>query len=372
LSGQLSELEQLVRARFSVKEFFALPDGELEFQVLYEKGTKQKFAQLQSETAARGYRPELTGTKEECVLTLRKVEPPPRSRSRVPVLLALFTLASLVVVALLQRTVYEQLVPSLAGYLVFFEFGATIVALLGAHELGQRLTARDGQAGHSNSYLIPGIPFLPPFLPSLGFANTQREPALNRDHLFDVVIAGPLAVVGLAIVAYVIGDLTVVPSSVTLQSTQLSNTTISINANAIQFAIDSILSPFVPSAPAGHVLVSPIADGATVGFILAFIGLLPMAIFDGGLLSSIAWGERAARATTYLSVLLLLVIDMNYATYWAIAIVALLLAGRPVRLKFLDDVSGLSSSRQWIFVGSLVLAFLCLPVPHSLATFPLP
>jgi hypothetical protein len=109
-----------------------------------------------------------------------------------------------------------------------------------------------------------------------------------------------------------------------------------------------------------------------VGFILAFIGLLPMTIYDGGLLSCIAWGERAARVTTYLSVLLLLLIDMNYATYWAVAIVALLLAGRPVRLKLLDEVSALSSSRRWVFIGSLVLAFLCLPVPHSLATFPLP
>jgi hypothetical protein len=362
----------LVRSKFSVKEFFALPEGELEFQVAYEKDTKQKFAQLHSEVAARGFRPELTGTKEECTLTLRKIEPPSKSRSRVPVLLALFTLTSLVVVALLQRTVYEQLVPSLPGYLVFFEFGATIAALMGAHELGQRLAARNGQAGHSNSYLIPGIPFLPPFLPSLGFTSTQREPALNRDRLFDVVIAGPLAIVGLAIVMYIVGGLTVVQSSVPLQSTQLSNTTVSINANALQLAMDSVLGPFVPSAPAGYVLVSPIADGATVGFILAFIGLLPMAIFDGGLLSCIAWGERVARATTYLSVLFLLVIDMNYATYWAVAIVALLLAGRPVRLKFLDDVSGLSSSRRWIFVGSLVLAFLCLPIPHSLATFPLP
>jgi hypothetical protein len=371
LSGQPSELEHLVRSKFSVKEFYALPEGEFEFQVIYGRDTKQNFAQLRSQIAPWGYRPELTGSKDECALMIRKAEPPETYMSRLPVLLALFTLASLVVVALLQQMVYEQLqpVPSIPGYLVFFEFGGTIAVLMGAHELGRRLASRKGEAGRANSYLIPGVPFLPPFLPSLGFASTQREPALNRDTLFDAVIAGPLAVVLLAMFAYIIGDLTAVIGVV---PPQLSSTTVSVNSNAIQMGLDYILGPFGPSAPAGYVLVSPIADGATVGFILAFIGLLPMTIYDGGFLSSIAWGERAARATTYLSVLLLLLIDMNNATYWAVAIVALLLAGRPVRLKLLDDVSALSSTRQWVLIGTLVLALLCLPVPHSLATFPLP
>jgi len=255
---------------------------------------------------------------------------------------------------------------------IFFGFCGTIAALMAAHELGQRFAARTRQAGHASSYLVPGIPFLTPFLPSLGFVSSQREPALNKDRLFDVVIAGPLAILVLSVIFYLIGVLTAVQSTVAFQNTQLVNSTVSINANAIELAINTVTGPFIQSAPAGYVQVSPVADGAAFGFVLVFICLLPMAIFDGGFLSNLAWGERAARVTTYLSVLLLLVIDMNYATYWATAIVALLLAGRPVRLKLLDGVSGLSSGRRWVFVGSLILAFLCLPIPHTLATIPLP
>jgi len=372
LSAQPSDIEQLVRSKFSVKQFFVLPEGELEFQIAYASDTKTKFAQLDLEIGAKGYRPELTGTREECVLLVKKAAPPSGGRTRISVLVALLTVTSLQVFSFLQASVDVQLVPGFSTYLLFFGFDATVGVLLVVHELGQRFAARKGQAGHSTSYVVPGVPILTPFLPSLGFVNTQREPAINKDRLFDVVIAGPLAIFIFAVLLYIIGVLSSVQSTVAFQNTQLVNSTVSINPNAVQTGLNYILGPMVHSAPSGYVLVSPIADGASFGFILVFIGLLPMALFDGGLLASAAWGDRAARAATYVSVLLLLVLDMNYATYWAVAIVALLLAGRPVRLKLQDEVSGLSVSRQWIFVGSLVLAFLCLPVPHSIATFPLP
>ena len=370
LSAPLPDPERLVRNHFSIRQSFVLPDGGLEYQVVYDRTSKRQFVDLASELSQSGYRPELTGTTDEAVLTLRKVDGTPERLSRLPVLLALFTFVTLVVFALLQQLVYEQLIPTLPGYFVFFEIGATIAVLLGAHELGQRLAARSRGGGHASSYLIPGIPFLPPFLPSMGFVASQRRPALNRDRLFDTVIAGPLAILALALLAYAIGDLTAVQSSVVYQGSHLANTTVSVNSNAIQMGVDSILGPFLPQVATGYVLVSPIADGATVGFIIVFLGLLPMVSYDGGILSAIAWGTRTSRVLSYLSVFALLVLDTP--TYWAIAVVVLLLAGRPFQLKLMDDVSELSQWRQWAFVGSLVLAFLCLPVPHNIGTLPLP
>lgn len=370
MSGQASAIDQLVRQKFSVKESFVLPGDEAEYRIEYDEGTKGKFDDLTSEVSLQGYRPELTGTSDECVLMLRKIQPAPVTRSRLPVLLALFTLASVVVFSILQELVDEELLPSLPGYLVLFGFGGSIAAVIGAHELAQRLSARRRGGGHAVSYLIPGIPFITSFLPSLGFVASQRQPALNRDRLFDTVIAGPLAIVLLATLFYAIGDVTAVQSSVPFAKIELANSTVTINSNAIQVGIDAALSHWLPVVSAGHVAVSPVADGATISFLLAFIALLPMATFDGGLLTSIAWGSKAARVTSYLSVLGLLVIDTP--NYWALAVVVLLLAGRPSQLKVLDEVSRLSSSRQWLLIGLLVLAFLCLPIPKNLATFPLP
>ncbi|HLQ07126.1 MAG TPA: hypothetical protein VK126_05165 [Nitrososphaerales archaeon] len=368
MSSQPSDIDRLVANKFAVKGTFALPGGESEYQVAYDDGSKQKFVELESELSAKGLRPEMTGTKDDCVLTIRKTGAAPAPTSRIPALMALFTLASLVVFSLLQRLVYAQLIPSFPGYLVFFGFGLTVTTLMAAHEVSQRYSASKRRAGHASSYLLPWIPFLPPFIASLGFVGTQRESALNKDHLFDTVIAGPLAILFLAAALYSVGELTAVQSAIAFKASQVA---VSINSNAIQVAIDTALSPILPKVAAGHLLLSPISDAATVGFILAFIGLLPMASFDGGFLSNLAWGPRTARIATYLSVLTLLVVDMGTASYWAIAIVALLLAGRPFRLKLLDEVSGLSSRRRWVYLVALAAAFLALPFPHDLATLPL-
>ena len=368
MSGQAQDLEQLVRSRFSVKQMYTLPDGELEFQIGYDADTKRKFAELSAELASGGYHPELSGTKEESVLLLRKTEGGKPAPTRLPVIFALFTMVALVVFALLQQQVYELRAPSIPGYLVFFGFGASVAVIMGVHEAAQRLAGRRRGGGHANSYLIPAVPLLYPF-PSLGFVASQRSAALNKDRLFDTVVVGPLAVLALSVVFYAIGDLTSVRAVAIQPGSQLANSTVSINSNAIQTGVDWILQPFLPAAQAGLVQVSPVADGATVGFILAFIGLLPMAFYDGGFLSFLALGEGRARAASYAGVIVLMVLDTPI--YWPLAIIALLLAGRRFEVRTLDEVSDLSQSRKWVLVGTLVLALLCIPFPQNLGTFPL-
>lgn len=359
----------MVREMFEVRQSFALPDEEFEFQVTYDSLVKNKFVELKSKASALGYTPELSGSPEECVLVFRKRVPRTRSLPRMPVIFLFFTLAALVVSSIMEFEVGRQLVSPFANYVGFFAFGLSVAAVFAAHEVGQRIVARRRDAGHANSYMIPGLPIVPPFLPSIGFASSQHDPAVNRDSFFDAVMAGPMAMLLLSVLLYVIGDLTAVQSAVPFAQTNLTNTTVTIAPNAIQMGLDSLLAPFTRTVPAGYVLVSPVADAASIGFMLVFICLLPMAAYDGGLLASASWGPRTARAAGYLSVLALLAIDTP--NYWAVAIVALLLVGRPFQLKLLDDVSALSPSRRWLMLALLVVALLCLPVPHNLASFPL-
>lgn len=366
MSSQQQDLEKIVRERFAVKEQFALPDGELEFQVEYGGSSKESFLALKSEVEPLGFRPVLSGSRDEAVLTLRKAEHPQPRLPRLPVFLVFFTLAMVVVFGLLQVEVYGQLLPGLSPYLVFFGFCVPVALAMGAHEFAQRRAGKKG-GGHASSYLIPGIPYVTSFLPSLGFVSSQREPALNRDRLFDTVVAGPLAILAISVVIYAIGDLTAVQSAIPFAGSSLANSTVTINPNLIQVLLQSVLPR---TAAPGYLLMSPLADGATVGFILAFMAFLPMATYDGGLLSNIALGGRASKAASYLSVLVLLVFDTP--NYWALAIVVLLLAGRPFQLKLSDEISLLSRSRRWVFVLTIVLAFLCIPIPQNLATFLLP
>jgi hypothetical protein len=256
---------------------------------------------------------------------------------------------------------------------VVIGYCGSVTAMMAVHELVQRFSARKRGGGHATSYLLPGIPQITSFLPSVGFAAAQREPAVNRDSLFDTVVVGPIAILVLALIFFAAGDLTRIQSTTTLEAARahLANSTLtitSINPNFLQIALDTALTPLLPKVAANYVPISPLLDGSTVGFLLAFIGMLPISSYDGGYLSSVAWGARSAKAANYLTVLAFFALDTP--NYWGLGIVAFLLAGRPFQVRVYDDVSRLSTSRRWVLVGTLILAVLCLPIPKNLAYFP--
>src|SRR6266699_3509973 len=72
-------------------------------------------------------------------------------------------------------------------------FALTVLAILGVHELGHYFTARHYKASVSLPYFIPA-PFL---FSTLGAIILMRSPARDRNSLFDIAAAGPLA--GLAV-----------------------------------------------------------------------------------------------------------------------------------------------------------------------------
>jgi membrane-associated protease RseP (regulator of RpoE activity) len=358
-----------VRARFAVKDSYQLPDGEMEYRVEYSASTKVEFEKLTKNLSPQGLTPWLTGTKDECVLTVRKTSVPEPRRSRVPVILALSTLASVVFFSLFERLTFERFAPSIPGTEVIGFYLGSVVLILGVHELARRYVASRSGTPNPRSYALPGVPYLTTILPSLGFVSAQTRPAVNRDRLFDIMVAGPLLALAVAAVIYLAGGFASVQSTQPLPSCESNSTFISVCSGALQSSLDAASRPFVPAVAPGYLRFSPLQDGASIGFLLTFINLLPMASFDGGYLSNLVWGTRAARVTTYLSALALILIDAPF--YWGVGIVVLILAGRQIRPQVLDDVSGVSGSRRTIFFGSLVLALLCLPFPQNVATFTL-
>jgi membrane-associated protease RseP (regulator of RpoE activity) len=186
------------------------------------------------------------------------------------------------------------------------------------------------------------------------------------------MIVGPIAILVASAILQVAGVFTSVQSSVQLTACLPVNSFLQVcpnNPSILQIAVNYLFGPLIPGA--GQVLISPLADAASVGFLLAFIALLPMASFDGGHVCGTLWGAGKARVATYLSVVLLLVLDTNELLYWGVAIVVLLIGGRPLKLSFMDEVSAVSRKRVLIYLLLLVIAFLAIPIPHDIATLPL-
>lgn len=368
MSGQPSEVDSAVRSRFTVKDSFQLPDGEVEYTIDYGPGSKAAFLSLVQEVSPKGLTPWLTGSKEECTLTVRRTVAQPSTRSRVPLILAFLTLGSIVVFSLFERVFIEQFAPELSGSFVLLSYGIGVAAMLGVQEAGKRYMAMRSRSPSPVGYTLPGIPVITSFLPFLGFITSQRGAVVNRDRLFEIMLVGPLLTLGLAVAVYVVGDLTLVQSSVPL-SGNLSNSTIFINANLIQAGVDTALGPLLPKISPGFLPVSPLVDAATIGFVIAFVSLLPVASYPGGYLANLVWGPKKTRAASYLCVVLLILFDTP--NYWALAIVALLLVGRPLQLQFLDEVSEVSPTKRWLLFAAIALALLSVPVPGKLASFPL-
>ena len=369
LSGRTGEIDAAVKKRFKVTDTFRLEADEFEYDVNYEKESKTNFVLLYDDLDPLGYRPELSGGDGDYKLLVRKVTPPSEHRSRLPVIFALFTLVTVIAFGFLSQDLYDQLDPGFVLYPVLPTVVLSLVLLLGVQEVARMYVANNRKSGSSTKYLIPGIPFLPPFLPlpSLGYVNIQRTPALNRDSTFDAALVGPLVLLAFSVVLYVVGDLTTVQSTVPLSPGNVANSTIFINPSIIQIGLDAMFAPSLQHSAQGIIPLSAIGNVATVGFILAFASLLPMVPFSGGRMSALVLGERAGVAATYLSIILLLTLDTP--NYWALAIVSLVLAGRPTKQRFFDEVSTLSSSRRWVFVGAVALALLAVPLPHNVATF---
>ncbi len=91
--------------------------------------------------------------------------------------------------------------PSAARFLAGTPFAVTLMAILVVHEFGHYFTARYYRAAVSLPYFIPA----PLGFGTLGAIILMRSPARDRNSLFDIAAAGPLAGLAVAFPAILLG-----------------------------------------------------------------------------------------------------------------------------------------------------------------------
>jgi membrane-associated protease RseP (regulator of RpoE activity) len=149
-------------------------------------------------------------------------------------------------------------------------FAATLLAILVVHEFGHYFVARARGAAVSLPYFIPAPPGLS--MGTFGAIIKMRSPARDRNALFDVAAAGPLAGLALAVPLAVLG----------LTWSRL------VPAHGGGEFGDSLLTLVLTRLclgpiPAGLTLYThPILDAAWIGFLVTAINLLPAGQLDGG------------------------------------------------------------------------------------------
>jgi len=231
-------------------------------------------------------------------------------------------------------------------------FAATLLAILGTHEFGHYFTARHYGASVSLPYFIPAPP--PLFLfGTLGAVIRMRSPVRDRNSLFDIAVAGPLAGLVVAVPALWVGltwsRVAVVPEQ-----------------GAMTFG-DSLLMRMMTYLMFGRVpegmdvFVHPVALAAWVGLFVTALNLFPVGQLDGGRIAYALFGSRH-RAVSIATFFALLTLGAVFASpNWIVfAGLVFLLVGFH-HAPPLDDLTPLSPGRYVVGVFCLILLIALVP-----------
>jgi membrane-associated protease RseP (regulator of RpoE activity) len=279
---------------------------------------------------------------------------PPASRPALNVLLFVLTLLS----TLAAGSVIAGSVPWLtfdpardpARLLDGFPFAGTLLAILATHEFGHYFTARSYGASVSLPYFIPAPPPLP--FGTLGAVIVMRSPARDRNSLFDIAVAGPLAGLVVAVPALLLG----------LSWSRVGP----IPPDATTFG-DSLLMRLLTYLVFGRipegmdVFIHPVALAGWVGLFVTALNLFPVGQLDGGRIAYALFGawHRQVSIATFFGLLALGAAfqSVNWIVFAGLVVLLIGFHHAPP----LDDLTPLSPRRYAVGVFCLVLLVLLIP-----------
>jgi len=248
--------------------------------------------------------------------------------------------------------------PGWTSVLAGVPFAVTLLAILATHEFGHYFAARHHGAPVSLPYFVPAPP--PLFLfGTLGAVIRMRAPARDRNSLFDIAVAGPLAGLAVAVPALVLGLgwSRIVPARPEGQI---------VFGNSLLY--DFVIGFWFGRLPDGTMLLThPIADAAWAGLFVTALNLFPLGQLDGGRIAYALFGRHHRKVSLVTFAALVVLGLVSGSANWLVfaALVALLIGFD--HSPPLDAVTALSPGRR--VVGVLCLALLVLlvpPVPISL------
>lgn len=290
------------------------------------------------------------------VFKMQKQKPKNRYRQAVPALLFVATICIVFVDGIfrsdspLARSQVQDPI-LLAGI-----YTLSLMGILGIHELGHLIANRKYGIRASWPYFIPGVPVIG--LPTFGALIVLRGNMTNRNVMFDVGIAGPIAGLIVTVIVSIYGS--TISTIITAEEAQSME-----NLGRLPFGESMLMVATLHLTGMvidGTVLViSPVLFAAWLGFLITFLNLMPAWQLDGGHLARSALGIRWHKILTYVSIAILFVIG-----FYPMALLVLFLSMRSPESAPLDDVTPLSAKRKALFFVALGIAVVCAPIPASI------
>ena len=233
-------------------------------------------------------------------------------------------------------------------------YSATILAILGCHELGHYIACRHYDVDASLPYFLP-IPFT--LTGTLGAFIRIREPIPYKRWLFDIGIAGPIAGFVIAVPALFVGI-------------ALSHFEPLRNGQGLFLGEPLLLKCFAwiiwGHMPDSETLVlHPMAFAAWFGLLATALNLFPIGQLDGGHISYTVFGRRSTFVTVAtIGVAIFLSYRSASWIVWTIVVTGMLFAFGVRHPPVLDEDVPLDTTRKILAVVALVIFALCFtPAP---------
>jgi membrane-associated protease RseP (regulator of RpoE activity) len=293
-------------------------------------------------------------------------QPPARDRVWVHTLLLALTVLTTTFVGGLHYFGFTQgfnggpvVLPSFsdpAFYISGLWYSATILAILGCHEMGHYLACRYYGVDASLPFFLPA-PL--PLTGTLGAFIRIRARIPSRVALFDIGLAGPIAGFIIAVPALFIGlALSVVERlPETFEGVELGEPLLFRAAAWLIWG---------DVADGMSINMHPMAFAAWFGLLATALNLFPIGQLDGGHVAYAVLGRRSSIIS-----LLMILVAIGLATLvssswmvWTILMVVMLLAVGPHHPPTLDDRVSLGNTRLVLAVIGLIMLIVCFtPAP---------
>lgn len=232
-----------------------------------------------------------------------------------------------------------------------------LLGILGVHELGHIAVARMHGLKTTWPFFMPGLPVVG--IPTFGAFIQSRGLTINREILFDVAIAGPVAGLVIAVAVSVYGAYTAPVIDDELASSLFASGQLVDWSQGEPLLMTASLALFGKGGEA-EVIMTPVMFAAWIGFLITFLNMLPAWQLDGGHMARTLFGPKVHKYATYGSMAVLILLG-----YWMMAVLILLMRTRSPSATPLDDISPLSRNRKFAYVSIVALAVLCAPLPSG-------
>ena len=241
----------------------------------------------------------------------------------------------------------------------------SLLGILGIHELGHIVAAKIHRLKTTWPYFIPGLPVVG--IPTFGAFIQSRGLTINREILFDVAIAGPIAGLVIAVIVSIYGAYTAPILDQDIAAGLFAESRLVEWNQGEPLLMTASLAMFGKGGEGHEVIMTPVLFAAWIGFLITFLNLLPAWQLDGGHMARTLLGPKMHRYATYGSMAILVLLN-----YWLMAMLILIMSSRNPSATPLDDISPLSRRRKLAYLGIIGLAILCAPIPANFSPVFLP